>query len=47
MLASKLPNIAGIFKVPYPYFNHLDFMWSTHSKKLVYDPLIKLMNKLR
>lgn len=46
-LASKLPNVVGMFRVPYPYFNHLDFMWSRDSKKLLYDPLIKLMNKFR
>ncbi|KAF2886715.1 hypothetical protein ILUMI_19458, partial [Ignelater luminosus] len=47
ILASKLGNAVGIFRVPHPRFNHIDFMWSTDSKILLYDYLITLMNKYK
>ncbi|CAH1402310.1 unnamed protein product [Nezara viridula] len=31
--------------VPFHYFNHLDFMWATDVKKLLYDDMIKIMAK--
>ncbi|GLV35374.1 uncharacterized protein CBL_01476 [Carabus blaptoides fortunei] len=34
MLASKLSNLVGLFKVPFPFFNHLDFLWGTDAKPL-------------
>ncbi|XP_017768293.1 PREDICTED: uncharacterized protein LOC108556624 [Nicrophorus vespilloides] len=45
-MARKLRNVVGIFKVPYRHFNHLDFLWSSDSKRLLYDQVIVLMDKL-
>ncbi|CAH1159869.1 unnamed protein product [Phaedon cochleariae] len=45
ILNKKLPNSLGMFKVPYDSFNHMDFMWGTNTKKLVYDRLISIMDK--
>ncbi|XP_044748899.1 lipase 1-like [Coccinella septempunctata] len=45
MLAEKLPNVKDKLKIPYPSFNHLDFMWAINSKKLLYDQLLLLLNK--
>lgn len=47
LLAKKLPNVVGVFRIPYPDFNHIDFMWATDSRKLLYDELIRLMNKYK
>ncbi|KAG5885816.1 hypothetical protein JTB14_001829 [Gonioctena quinquepunctata] len=43
----KLPNCLGKNKVPYEYFNHMDFMWGTATKELLYDNLITIMDKYR
>lgn len=45
--ASKLKNVVGIFRVPFPEFNHMDFMWGKDAKRLLYDQLIVLMDKYR
>lgn len=44
-LAGKLPNVIEKLKIPYPSFNHLDFMWAINSRKLLYDQLLLLLNK--
>ncbi|XP_022912361.2 lipase 3-like [Onthophagus taurus] len=46
-LAEKLPNVVGLFRVPFRNFNHLDFMWGINAKELVYDHMNKLINKYR
>ncbi|KAB0791274.1 hypothetical protein PPYR_03074 [Photinus pyralis] len=45
LLAKRLPNVVGLFKVPYHNFNHIDFMWSIDSKILLYDRLVNLMKQ--
>ncbi|KAK5638512.1 hypothetical protein RI129_012807 [Pyrocoelia pectoralis] len=44
-LAKRLPNVVGLFKVPYHNFNHIDFMWGIDSKILVYDHLINILKQ--
>ncbi|KAK9708416.1 alpha/beta hydrolase fold [Popillia japonica] len=46
-LAKKLPNAMGLFKIPYHHFNHMDFMWATNVRQLLYDPLVNLLNKYK
>jgi hypothetical protein len=31
--------------MPYPEFNHLDFLWASDIKNIVYDDLIVFMKK--
>uniref|UniRef100_A0A4P6D911 Lipase n=2 Tax=Rhodnius TaxID=13248 RepID=A0A4P6D911_RHOPR len=45
-LYSKLPEGSKQkLEVPYPYFNHLDFMWAIDVRPLLYDPMIEIMKK--
>lgn len=46
-LARRLSNVVGIFRVPFRHFNHLDFIWSSDSKRLLYDQVCMLMEKYR
>lgn len=45
-LARHLPNVIGVFKVPYKHFNHVDFIWAKDSYRLLYKGVIRLMNSL-
>lgn len=42
-LNSGLGNSLGMFLVPQPEFNHLDFVWGINARTLVYDRAIDLM----
>ncbi|XP_057334562.1 lipase 1-like [Microplitis mediator] len=44
-LSKLLPNIADKYKVKYPDFTHMDFIWAKDAKKLVYDHVIELVKK--
>lgn len=43
----KLPNSIGKFLVPFDNFNHMDFIWGEENKKLLFEKIIKIMNKYR
>jgi lysosomal acid lipase/cholesteryl ester hydrolase len=45
LLYKHLPNPIGSFRVPLSQFNHLDFLWGTDVKTLVYDYVIEIMTK--
>ncbi|KYN08590.1 PREDICTED: lipase 3-like [Cyphomyrmex costatus] len=40
-----LPNILDMYRVPFPKFNHLDFIWGKDALKLVYKRLLEIMKK--
>ncbi|XP_044728675.1 gastric triacylglycerol lipase-like [Chrysoperla carnea] len=42
---NKLPNKIEIYRVPYPKFNHIDFVWAKDAPKLLYQRLLKLMRQ--
>ena len=42
-LGSKLPNVVGMFHVPHTRFNHVDFVWGTNVRTIVYDKILRLM----
>ncbi|CAN7988476.1 unnamed protein product [Ixodes hexagonus] len=43
LLRGRLPNVVLDYKVLDPEFSHLDFSVGIHAKKLVYQPMMKLM----
>ncbi|XP_054257102.1 lipase 1-like [Macrosteles quadrilineatus] len=45
-LVKKLPNVIGVFKVPYKMFNHIDYLWGNNAKTILYKDIIHLMNRL-
>ncbi|CAL1684019.1 unnamed protein product [Lasius platythorax] len=40
-----LPNVVDIYEVPWPNFNHLDFIWAKDAPKLVYERVLKIMRE--
>lgn len=42
-LPKKLPNVMVIQRVDNDTFNHIDFIWATDAKELVYDYIIEWM----
>ena len=43
-LLSKLPNVFDNYEVPFPKFNHLDYLWGIDANILVYDQVVNNMN---
>ncbi|KAL7287740.1 hypothetical protein TKK_0018123 [Trichogramma kaykai] len=46
-LYKSLPNKIINYKVDYPKFNHLDFLWAVDAPKLVYKKLVATMEEFR
>lgn len=46
-LYQGLPSKLGKFRVNFPKFNHLDFLWGIDAPKLVYKTILTLMEKYR
>ncbi|CAK9828239.1 Lipase 3 [Anthophora retusa] len=44
-LISKLSIKPTVYKVPYERFNHLDYLFAKNVSKLVYEPLIRMINE--
>ena len=42
-LKKNLPNIVDDLNIE--FYNHLDFIWATNAKPILYDRMIKLMEK--
>lgn len=41
-----LPNKLDMYRVPFPKFNHLDFIWGKDAPELVYKRLLEIMKKI-
>ncbi|XP_004922003.2 lipase 1 [Bombyx mori] len=41
LLARKLPNTIGVYKVARDSFNHFDFLWASDVKEMFYDRLLE------
>ncbi|XP_046748809.1 lipase 3-like [Diprion similis] len=46
-LYQDLPKTIGMFRVNFPKFNHLDFLWGIDAPKLVYEKVIYMMGKYK
>ena len=44
-LINGLPNIIKNYKVPFPKFNHVDFLWAMDAPKMVFEPIAKILHK--
>ena len=44
-LTYQLPNLVKSYEVPYPGWNHLDFLYGIDAKTLVYEELFKNLEK--
>ncbi|XP_057340665.1 lipase 1-like [Microplitis mediator] len=45
-LFESLPNVIDKYKVDFDKFTHMDFLWGSDAKSLVYDHVIELVKKL-
>lgn len=45
VLANKLPNVVEKKVMPFPEFNHLDFLWASNIQDIVYEDLIGFMKR--
>jgi hypothetical protein len=43
-LAHQFPNLIGNFLVPSESFSHLSFLWATDVDKVLYEPMISLLD---
>lgn len=44
-LIHELPNVINDYLVPHEKFNHNDFLWAMNASHLVYDEIVKTINK--
>ncbi|KMQ85568.1 lipase 3 [Lasius niger] len=44
-LSCTLPNVMDVYEVPWPNFNHADFIWAKDASKLVYERVLEIMRK--
>ncbi|XP_025991603.1 lipase 3 isoform X3 [Solenopsis invicta] len=44
-LSKRLPNVLLTEKVPYKFFNHVDFTWAINAKTLVFDRVLELIQQ--
>jgi len=45
-LYKLLPNVLDLYRISFPKFNHLDFLWGKDAPKLVYKRLLEVMKKI-
>ncbi|KAK2585097.1 hypothetical protein KPH14_008609 [Odynerus spinipes] len=42
-LAKELRNVVDMYRIPYPKFNHLDFLWAKHAPELIYNRMLQTL----
>lgn len=40
---NKLPNLIGVYRVPYRKFNHLDFLYGVDARELLYNKVVEIL----
>ncbi|XP_042239935.1 gastric triacylglycerol lipase-like isoform X2 [Homarus americanus] len=43
-LEKQLPHLQACYKVPNPMFSHLDFLWATDARSLVYEKVFEVLD---
>ena len=46
-LSSQLPNLLASYEVPFPKWNHLDFLYGMDADTLVYPEILKNMEAVK
>ncbi|XP_046432851.1 lipase 3-like [Neodiprion fabricii] len=46
-LKKRLTNVVASVAISYPAFNHVDFVWATDAKRLLYDDTIELIHQYK
>ncbi|XP_063239532.1 gastric triacylglycerol lipase-like [Bacillus rossius redtenbacheri] len=46
-LSQSLRKVVGVYRVPLPTFNHVDFLWAKDVRALVYDEVVRLLKQGR
>jgi len=46
-VTQALPNLISNYLVPYPEWNHLDYLWGIDANTLVYPEILKNMETYR
>lgn len=41
----RIPNLIGAFRVPFELFNHMDFLYGTNARELVYSKVAKIIQQ--
>jgi len=44
-LANQLPNVVDMYMIPWPKFNHIDFLFAINAQSLVFDHVLELLAK--
>lgn len=46
-LAGEIQSAIGIYRVPLPKFNHLDFVFAINATELIYNRLLNIMEQFK
>ena len=46
-MTAKLPNMVSSYEVPYPTFNHMDFLYGIDADKLLYPEILRQLEEKR
>ncbi|XP_066257714.1 lipase 3-like [Euwallacea similis] len=47
ILATRLPNVVDVYRVPYDNWSHMDFLWAKDVDKLLNKHLLRVLRKFR
>ena len=47
IFSQYLPNLVASYEVPFPKWNHLDFIWAIDADILLYPEILKNMEEMR
>ncbi|XP_014270326.1 lipase 3 [Halyomorpha halys] len=44
-LVNRMPNLVMVYKVPFPAFNHMDFLFASDVMNLLYEKVLKILQQ--